>query len=94
MVTQQSLTEQYGLNAADQQTRLAWVQITDRDTELIQAAAAYLRPVSGDVAREFYDHSFGFPAFGAKVTESASNRGALEGAQEGLLPFHPRCSHR
>jgi glyoxylate utilization-related uncharacterized protein len=41
-----------------------------------------LRPDSKDVVQAFYDHSFKFPQFVAKVEEAGSNRQTLEGAQE------------
>ncbi len=78
----QSLTTKYGIDAVDHETRLKWVGLTDDDLPLIKASAEYLEPDADDIAREFYDHSFTFASFSAKVTESGSNRQTLEGAQK------------
>ena len=82
MAAQQSLTDKYGIDAADEQVRLSWVQVTDEDLERIRAAGEFLRPDSQDIVREFYDHSVKFPQFMAKVEEAGSNRKTLEGVQE------------
>ena len=82
MVAKQSLTDKYGITAADQQVRLSWVQVTDEDLERIRAAAEFLRPESKDIVVEFYDHSVKFPQFMGKLEEAGSNRQTLEGAQE------------
>ena len=84
-MAQESLTEKYGVTAADQQLRLSWVQLGDDDLELIRKTADFLGPDARDIVKEFYDHSFQFPQFSSKVSESGSNRATLEGAQEAYL---------
>ena len=79
--TQQSLMAKYDINQADHQVRLDWVGLTDEDFALIRKAGEYLASEAEALAREFYEHSFKFPAFTAKVTEAGSNRQTLEGAQ-------------
>jgi hypothetical protein len=81
----QSLTKKYRIDAADQRTRLEWVRIADADLALIQKAGTVLDPEADAIAREFYDHSFKFPAFVEKIEASGTNRRALEGAQAGYL---------
>jgi methyl-accepting chemotaxis protein len=81
----QSLTKKYKIDGADQRTRLEWVRISDTDLALIQKAATVLDPEADAIAREFYDHSFKFPAFVEKIEASGTNRRALEGAQAGYL---------
>lgn len=61
------------------------MQFTEDDQQHIQAAAEFLRPDAKEIVREFYDHSFRFPQFSSKVSESASSRQALEVAQERYL---------
>ena len=78
----QSLTQKYGIDAIDHETRLRWVGLTDDDLQLIKASAEYLQPDAEDIAREFYDHSFKFAEFTAKINEAGSNRQTLEGAQK------------
>jgi len=82
MVAHQSLTEKYGVTAADQQVRLSWLQIDNDDLERIRNAAEFLRGETGEIVKEFYDHSFKFPQFNEKITESVSNRQTLEDGQE------------
>jgi methyl-accepting chemotaxis protein len=79
--THQSLTQKYRIDASDQTTRLSWVGLSDEDFALLRKAGEFLIPEAETIAREFYDHSFKFPAFVAKVSEAGSNRQALEGAQ-------------
>jgi methyl-accepting chemotaxis protein len=80
-----SLAEHLNIDRRDLELRLRWVQFTERDSELIRAAAVHLRPVSADIAREFYDHSFKFNEFAKKVEDSNSTRARLEKAQEGYF---------
>jgi len=81
----ESLLEKLGINEEDRRTRLRWVGVTDRDIELIRAAAVYLRPEAEQVAKEFYDHSFQFPVLTEKLNIAKSSRQALEGAQAGYF---------
>jgi len=81
----ESLLDRLGINEEDRRTRLRWVGITDRDIELIRAAAEYLRPEAEQVAREFYDHSFQFPILTEKLNVAKSSRQILEGAQAGYF---------
>ncbi len=81
----QSLAAKYGIDGADLNTRLSWVQLSDDDLALIRDAAVYLEPEADAISKEFYEHSFKFPAFAAKITESGSNRETLEGAQAGYF---------
>lgn len=83
--TRQSLLQKYGIDAADLQTRLKWVGFTDEDGEYIRRASEYLMPEAETIARDFYEHSFKFPAFVAKADEAGTNRGRLEGAQAGYF---------
>ncbi len=80
-----TLTEKYRIDGADLTMRLNWVQLSDDDLALIRDAAKYLEPEADQIAKAFYDHSFAFPAFAAKITEAGSTRGALEGAQAGYF---------
>jgi methyl-accepting chemotaxis protein len=82
---QQSLVKKYRIDASDQQTRLAWVQLTESDMQLLRKAGEFLEPEADAIAREFYDHSFKFPAFVAKIEEAGTTRRALEGAQTGYF---------
>lgn len=81
----QSLLEQMGIDDEDRRTRLRWVGITDRDVELVTAAAVSLRPQSEQIAKEFYDHSFQFPVMSEKLNVAHSTRERLEGAQAGYF---------
>jgi len=81
----ESLTHRLAVTAADQALRLRWLRLTDEDAALIRAAADYLRPEADRIVREFYDHSFAFGEFVAKVDESRSNRARLEAAQKGYF---------
>ena len=74
-----------GIDAADINLRLRWAQLTEDDLALVRAAGEYLRPEADAIAARFYDHSFQFPEFVEKVTESKSNRETLEGAQAGYF---------
>ena len=76
------LTERLSIDRSDQALRLAWGNFTEKDSELIRAAAQYLAPQAEEIVREFYDHSFKFKNFTDKVTESKSNRQRLEAAQK------------
>lgn len=76
-----SLTEKYRIDADDLDTRLKWVAISERDLELIRQSADQLRPEARTIVEQFYDHSFSFPDFAKKITDSGSNRETLEGAQ-------------
>jgi len=73
------------IDSADREVRLRWVQLTAEDAERIRRAAPILRPQGREIVKAFYDHSFQFPAFVAKVGESASNRERLESAQYDYL---------
>ncbi|MBI5949364.1 MAG: globin-coupled sensor protein [Chloroflexi bacterium] len=77
-----SLTERLGITPSDQDLRLRWTRLTEADAELIRSAALFLRPQAEQLVKEFYDHSFKFGQFEAKVRESNSSRAALEGAQK------------
>jgi hypothetical protein len=94
---QQSLTQKYKIDAADHQTRVGWVGLSDEDLELIKKAAQFLEPEADAIAREFYDHSFKFPDFVAKVNEAGANRAGLEAAQAGyfrmMLQGRPDMPH-
>ena len=63
-----TLSEKYGIDGADLTTRLSWVQLSDDDLALIRDAAVYLEPEADAISKKFYEHSFKFPAFAAKVT--------------------------
>lgn len=76
------LTERLSIDRSDQALRLAWGAFSEKDGELIRAAAQYLAPQADDIVREFYDHSFKFKNFTDKVAESKSARPRLEGAQK------------
>jgi methyl-accepting chemotaxis protein len=76
------LTDRLAVTAADQQLRLRWMKISDREASLIREASIFLKPRVDEVVRQFYDHSFAFPEFTAKIRESNSSRPVLEGAQK------------
>ncbi|WP_322817881.1 globin-coupled sensor protein [Tepidiforma sp.] len=80
-----TLVDQLAITAADRTTRLRWLGLTDRDVALIREAANFLRPRADEIVRRFYDHSFSFPQFVAKVEESKSSRTRLEAAQKGYF---------
>ncbi|WBL36113.1 globin-coupled sensor protein [Tepidiforma flava] len=80
-----SLAARLDITPADQALRLRWLQFTDRDAALIREAAAFLRPRADDIVRRFYDHSFAFPQFVAKVEEANSTRARLESTQKGYF---------
>jgi len=84
-VTATRLVDQLAINSADRATRLRWLGLTDRDVALIREAAVFLRPRADDIVRRFYDHSFAFPQFVAKVEESHSSRARLESTQKGYF---------
>ncbi|GIW17645.1 MAG: hypothetical protein KatS3mg064_0802 [Tepidiforma sp.] len=84
-MTAQRLTELLAVTAADQALRLRWLQFTDRDAALIREAASFLRPRADEIVRRFYDHSFAFPQFVAKVEEANSSRARLESTQKGYF---------
>ena len=65
----------------DREVRLQWVQLTSADVERIRHAAQFLRPHAEEIVKKFYDHSFGFTDFVAKVDQSGSNRTRLESTQ-------------
>ncbi|MGE3961714.1 MAG: methyl-accepting chemotaxis protein [Dehalococcoidia bacterium] len=69
------------IDNADRDVRLKWVQLTPQDAERIRRAAEFLRPQSKEIVKRFYDHSFQFPQFTAKLGFANSNRDRLEGAQ-------------
>ncbi|PKN80157.1 MAG: hypothetical protein CVU47_09535 [Chloroflexi bacterium HGW-Chloroflexi-9] len=73
------------IDSADRELRLRWVQLTSEDAERIRRAAPMVRPMGREIVKAFYDHSFQFSAFTAKVGESASNRERLESAQYDYL---------
>lgn len=73
------------IDSADRELRLRWVQLTSEDAERIRRAAPLVRPMGREIVKAFYDHSFQFSAFTAKVGESASNRERLESAQYDYL---------
>jgi hemoglobin-like flavoprotein len=77
----ESLTGKYGIDATDLETRLNWVAMAERDLELIRKSAEHLRADAKTIVERFYDHSFAFPDFAAKIEESSSERSILEGAQ-------------
>jgi len=80
-----SLTQRLHVTPGDQAVRLRWIRMTDEEAMLIRAAGVYLRPEADDIVKRFYDHSFAFPEFLAKISESGSNRARLEAAQKGYL---------
>ncbi len=65
----------------DREARLQWIQLTSTDVDRIRHAAPYLRPRAEEIVRKFYDHSFEFPEFAAKVERAGSNRRRLESTQ-------------
>ncbi|GIW13010.1 MAG: hypothetical protein KatS3mg062_0449 [Tepidiforma sp.] len=79
------LIDQLALTPADRATRLRWLTLTERDAALIREAADFLRPRADDIVRRFYDHSFAFPQFVAKVEEADSSRTRLESTQKGYF---------
>lgn len=81
----ESLTKRLAVTAADQALRLRWLRFSDRDAALIRAAAPFLEPQADAIVTEFYDHSFSFPEFRAKVAESNSSRERLHNAQKGYF---------
>ena len=81
----QSLTKRLAVTAADQAIRLRWLRLAEQDAALIRAAAPFLAPQADAIVKEFYDHSFAFPEFKAKVAESNSSRLRLEAAQKGYF---------
>ena len=83
--TKHPISSDLGIDVADIALRLRWAQLTEDDLALVRAAGEYLRPEAEALATRFYDHSFQFPEFVAKVTESKSNRERLEGAQAGYF---------
>ena len=76
-----AISSDLGIDAADITLRLRWAQLTEEDLALVREAAEYLRPEAAALVTRFYDHSFQFPEFVEKVTESGSDRETLEGAQ-------------
>jgi methyl-accepting chemotaxis protein len=66
----------------EQDLRKRWIRIGEEDLELIRAAADFLRGEAEGIVKEFYDHSFNFPEFTAKVQGVGSGRQILEGAQK------------
>lgn len=83
--TKQSLLAKYRIDQTDLQTRLKWVALTEADFALMRKAGEFLAGDAAQLAEEFYEHSFKFPDFTAKVTEAGSNRKTLEGAQAGYF---------
>lgn len=81
----ESLTKRLAVTAADQALRLRWLRFSDRDAALIRAAAPFLEPQADAIVTEFYDHSFSFSEFRAKVAESNSSRERLHNAQKGYF---------
>lgn len=77
-----SLSAKLGVTTQDRDLRLAWIQFTDKDRELIKQAAPILRPDAKQIVKELYDHSFQFAEFTKKVGDSDSSRQRLEGAME------------
>lgn len=77
-----SLTQRLAVTAADQDLRLRWMKITEKESALIREASLFLRPAADEIVRKFYDHSFTFPTFADKVREAGSQRSVLEGAQK------------
>ena len=69
------------LDDAGRRERLEWIRINDDDLARVRAVADILRPEAKQIVKEFYDHSFKFSAFTAKVNVSGSNRERLEAAQ-------------
>jgi methyl-accepting chemotaxis protein len=85
MADNRSVLDQLGIDEADRSTRLRWLGMTDRDSELIRRAAEKLVPEVDTIVREFYDHSFKFPIVTEKVSGANSSRQALEAAQAAYL---------
>ena len=77
-----ALSERLAIDSSDQDLRLKWMKITDRDSALIKESALFLRPKAEEIVRKFYDHSFQFGKFTDKIRESKSSRQVLEGAQK------------
>ena len=80
------LTEQLDIDRADQELRLRWIGVTDEDLTLIRSSAGIPLPHAEEVVKQFYDHSFSFPQFAAKIQESGASREGLEAAQKWYLP--------
>lgn len=80
-----SLTERLKITPADRELRMRWMKITARDADLIHEAAVHIRPLADEIVRTFYDHSFSFPEFRAKVAEANSSRTRLEASQKEYL---------
>ena len=79
------LAEQLDIDRADQELRLRWIGLTDADIDLIRGAADILQPHAEEIVKQFYDHSFSFPQFAAKIQEVGATREGLEAAQKGYL---------
>src|SRR3990172_3868358 len=77
-----TLVEQLSITAEDRALRQRWMNLGEKDIQRIREAAPILRPHADAIVKAFYDHSFKFPEFLAKVGESSSNRERLEAAQK------------
>jgi heam-based aerotactic trancducer len=84
-MSEKTLSQQAGIDAADRQLRLNWLRLDETDLALVRESAVHLLPIAEELVKEFYDHSFAFPEFRAKVEIAGSNRGTLEGAQLGYF---------
>lgn len=79
------LTHLLSVTPADQALRRRWTRLSDADVALIRAAAPLLTPHADEIVSRFYDHSFAFSQFVAKVEESSSSRARLEKTQKDYL---------
>jgi methyl-accepting chemotaxis protein len=80
-----SLIDRLSVTPADQSLRLRWIGISEREAELIRAAAPIIRPHVDRIVREFYDHSERFPEWTDRVRAAGSARARLEAAQKDYL---------
>ncbi len=76
-----TMTEQLGINPSDLDARKAWNVFSGENVEVLEDLRDLATENAEEIARKFYDHSFSFPAFTAKVQEAGSNRQNLEVAQ-------------
>ena len=94
MAVQESLTKKYRTDAADQQVRLSWVQLTEQDAELIRSAGDFLRDDAADdrarVLRALLQVS-GIRRQGGGGRFEPADAGGRPG---GVLLLHPRRQDR
>jgi methyl-accepting chemotaxis protein len=76
-----SISAQLGINPSDLDARKAWNVFTRDNVEVLKDLSQLANDNADEIARKFYDHSFSFPAFVAKIQEAGGTRQGLEAAQ-------------